>query len=56
MIAPSMAVSVAVVTLDRIRTGTAVRKRDQLCKYIPLFCFALLGQLNEQAPEVVSAS
>ena len=52
----SIAVSVAVVMLDNIRTEMFREKRHQLYVDFPLFCVGFLGQSSEPALEVVTAS
>lgn len=53
----SIAVSVAVVMLNKIRTETVrERKKHKLYVDLPLFCIGFLGQSSKPALEVVAAS
>jgi len=52
----SIAVSVAVVMLDDIRTVTIKEKRHQLYVDLPFFCIGFLSQPSKSALEVVAAS
>lgn len=52
----SIAVSVAVVMLDNIKTEPTQKKRHQLYVDLPLFCVGFLGQSSEPALEVFAAS
>jgi hypothetical protein len=51
----SIAVSVAVVMLDKIRTEPIRDKRHQLYVDLPLFCIGFLSQSRKPALEVVAA-
>ena len=52
----NIAVSVAVVMLDDIRTATIKEKRHQLYVDLPFFCVGFLSQPSKPALEVVPAS
>jgi len=52
----SIAVSVAVVMLARVRTETDQRGRHKLDVDLPLLCVRFLGQPSKPALEVISAS
>jgi len=52
----SIAVSVAVVMLNNIRTETVREKRHKLYVDLPLFRVGFLGQSSKPALEVVAAS
>ena len=56
MITLNIAVSVAVVMLDDIRTVTIKEKRYQLHVDLPFFCVVFLGQPSKPALEVIPAS
>lgn len=52
----SMAVSVAVVILNKIRTRTSENQRHRLNVDLSFLCIGLLGQSSEPALKVIAAS